>query len=182
MLIYNDQKKSIDEQNEKLYTSFIPEDNFWRKMKKNTNFSLICELFKKSDSTEDEEQTVRLFKCLLLKTYYELSDEDLVEKIVTDMTFRYFLDLDPLKTDSIETADLASFRTRPLNLEIEYIDHLLKKAIAEDTVPSQKEESNSRSYLNEFLTDTVNSANDKQRYTIEELAVIFLNTLKRHFL
>lgn len=127
-------------------------------MKKNTNFSLICELFKKSDSTEDEEQTVRLFKCLLLKTYYELSDEDLVEKIVTDMTFRFFLDLDPVGIDSIALSDLTSFCNRTADIETGHINTLFKKFIGEDKM---------------YLPDR------KRKYTILEIANVFLNEYKK---
>ena len=38
------------------------------------------------------EDIIRIFKYLLLKSYFKLSDRCLVERTKTDLLFKYFLD------------------------------------------------------------------------------------------
>ena len=38
---------------------------------------------------------IRMFKYLLLKSIYDLSDVDVVERSKYDMSFKYFLDMAP---------------------------------------------------------------------------------------
>ena len=38
------------------------------------------------------EDIIRIFKYLLLKSYFKLSDRCLVERTETDLLFKYFLD------------------------------------------------------------------------------------------
>ncbi|MFL0198171.1 transposase [Clostridium sp. WILCCON 0269] len=40
-----------------------------------------------------------IFNRLILKTTYELSDEDVVERTLYDMAFKYFLNLAPEEVD-----------------------------------------------------------------------------------
>lgn len=65
------------------------------------------------------EEVIRLFKYLLLKAYNHLADIDLVEKTKTDITFRYFLDYDPLDMDLVDIATLQRFRRQEISLESE---------------------------------------------------------------
>ena len=50
-----------------------------------------------------------MFKYLLLKAIFDLSDVDIVERLKYDMSFKYFLDMAPEDT-VIESSSLTKFR------------------------------------------------------------------------
>lgn len=50
-----------------------------------------------------------MFKCLLLKTIYTVSDVDVVDRSRYDMSFKYFLDMSP-EDDVINSSSLTKFR------------------------------------------------------------------------
>ena len=52
---------------------------------------------------------IRMFKYLLLKAIFELSDVDVVERSRYDMSFKYFLDMTP-EEEVIEPSSLTKFR------------------------------------------------------------------------
>lgn len=122
MLIYNDQNEFVNKRNEKTYLSLIPEDNVWVKLNKKVDFMAIGQCLKEHLPVVEEEpveEVVRLFKYLLLKAYYHLADADVVLKTKTDITFRYFLDYDPLDMDLVDIKTLQRFRRQELSLENE---------------------------------------------------------------
>ena len=49
-------------------------------------------------------------KYLLLKTIYDISDVDFVERSRYDMSFKYFLGMTPENTDIINPSSLCKFR------------------------------------------------------------------------
>ena len=64
------------------------------------DFSFVYEELKdKYSSTMRRtcEDIIRMFKYLLLKSYFKLSDRDLVERTQTDLLFKYFLGYTLLK-------------------------------------------------------------------------------------
>ena len=76
------------------------------------------------------EYTERMFKFLLLKSYYNLSDRDLVERAKTDMTFKYFLGYNPEDTKLIDPSLLTVFRRERLKDEEENLmDKLINKTV-----------------------------------------------------
>lgn len=133
MLIYNDQKDSVTKENEKLYQTLIPEDNFWKKLNKMVDFKAIGELLKDKYETtkgKTEKDTVKTFKLLLLKLYYELSDEDLIEKSQTDLVFKYFLELDFLETSKVDASLLKTFRRERISINDEVIKRLIDMTLS----------------------------------------------------
>ena len=68
-----------------------------------------------------------LFKYLMLKRMYELSDRDVVERTRTDMAFKYFLGLAP-EEDVIEFSSLTKFRKLRLKDE-SVMDALISKSV-----------------------------------------------------
>ena len=78
------------------------------------------------------ESPIRMFKYLLLKTIYTISDVDVVERFQYDMSFKYFLDMNP-EDSVINPSSLTKFRK--LRLKDTDLLHLLlsKKA---SSVPS----------------------------------------------
>jgi hypothetical protein len=51
-----------------------------------------------------------MFKYLLLKTIFDISDVDVVERSRYDLSFKYFLDLTPEETNLINSSSLSKFR------------------------------------------------------------------------
>jgi len=62
-----------------------------------TFLSFIKKLVDKYSSTNgrNAESPIRMFKYLLLKTIYTVSDVDVVERSAYDMSFKYFLEMTP---------------------------------------------------------------------------------------
>ena len=79
-----------------LYDLIVPKDNILRKINKLIDFSFICdELLNKYclNNGRTAESPVRMFKYLLLKTIFTVSDVDVVERSRFDMSFKYFLEM-----------------------------------------------------------------------------------------
>ena len=68
------------------------------------------------------ESPIRMFKYLLLKTIYTISDVDVVERFQYDMSFKYFLDMNP-EDSVINPSSLTKFRK--LRLKDTDLLHLL---------------------------------------------------------
>jgi transposase len=75
-----------------LYDLLVPKENILRKINDLIDFSFIYdELLNKYCTTNGRmaESPVRMFKYLLLKTIYTVSDVDVVERSQYDMSFKY---------------------------------------------------------------------------------------------
>ena len=96
----------------KLYELIIPRENLLRKINELIDFSFIYdELMGKycADNGRNAESPVRMFKYLLLKTIYTVSDVDIVERSRYDMSFKYFLEMSP-EQEVINPSSLTKFR------------------------------------------------------------------------
>lgn len=81
-----------------IYDLVVPEDNFLRKINELVDFSFVYnELEEKYCLTNGRNaiDPIRMFKYLLLKTIFDLSDVDIVERSKYDMSFKYFVDMAP---------------------------------------------------------------------------------------
>ena len=116
-----------------LYDILIEEDNFWRQLNEIVDFSFVVEMLKDKYSTtmgRTSEDVIRMFKYLLLKTYYKLSDRGLVERTRTDMLFKYFLDYEPEETKLIDASLLTVFRReRLIDNDTNLMDKLISKTV-----------------------------------------------------
>ncbi len=75
-------------------------------------------------------KTIRMFKYLLLKCYFKLSDRGLIERTKTDLLFIYFLGYDPEETKLINPSLLTIFRRERLKDEEENLmDKLINKTV-----------------------------------------------------
>lgn len=95
-----------------LYDLIVPQDNLLRKINELIDFSFIYdELLNKYCTTNGRtaESPVRMFKYLLLKTIYDVSDVDVVERSRFDMSFKYFLEMTP-EQSVINPSSLTKFR------------------------------------------------------------------------
>ena len=116
-----------------LYDIVIKPDNFWKQLNDTVDFSFVYEELKdKYSSTMGRtcEDIIRMFKYLLLKCYFKLSDRGLVERTETDLLFKYFLGYDPEETKLINPSLLTVFRRERLKDEEENLmDKLIKKTV-----------------------------------------------------
>lgn len=113
-----------------IYDQLIPKDNFLRQMKELIDFSFVeAELKEKYclDNGRNAESPIRLFKYLLLKQTYNLSDRDLVERSLYDLSFKYFLDLTP-EESVIHPTTLTKFRKLRLH-DKDLMDILVSKTV-----------------------------------------------------
>ena len=129
----------------KLYDILIAKDNFWRQLNEIVDFSFVYEELKdKYSSTmgRKAEDVVRMFKYLLLKGYFKLSDRGLIERTKTDMLFKYFLGYLPEETEFIDPSLLTVFRRERLSNkenEEETSTNLLDKLISKTVEIALKE-------------------------------------------
>lgn len=96
-----------------LYDLIVPADNLLRRINDLIDFSFIHkELLNKYclDNGRTAESPIRMFKYLLLKTIFDISDVDVVERSRYDMSFKYFLGMSPEETDLINPSSLCKFR------------------------------------------------------------------------
>lgn len=115
---------------DELYEMLIPEDNFLRQMKELVDFSFIEDELKDKyclDNGRNAEPPSRMFKYLLLKQIYNLSDADLVERARYDLSFKYFLDLIP-EAPVIHSSSLTKFRRLRLK-DKDLMDMLVEKTV-----------------------------------------------------
>lgn len=118
MLVENNQLSFVLSLHASLYDTLIEKDNFWRQLKEMVDFSFVYdELKDKYSSTKGRkaEDVIRMFKYLLLKNYYKLSDRDIIARTKTDMLFKYFLDYSPEEVNLIDPSLLTVFRRERLS-------------------------------------------------------------------
>ncbi|GAB2021634.1 hypothetical protein RyT2_07080 [Pseudolactococcus yaeyamensis] len=70
---------------------------------------------------------VQMFKWLLLKQMYRLSDRDLVKQAFSDLSFKFFLDLAP-EANVIDSSTLTKFRRLRLQ-DKNFLDLLVGKSV-----------------------------------------------------
>lgn len=96
-----------------LYEILIPQDNQWRRMRNEIDFSFVYDLLEDSYSNKMgriAKDVVFMFKLLMLKTESGLSDGGLIKMINVNMEYKYFLGLDPEEVDVIDPSLLTKFR------------------------------------------------------------------------
>lgn len=116
-----------------LYDILIPKENFWKQLNDMIDFSFVVDMLKdKYSSTmgRTAEDVIRMFKFLLLKSYFKLSDRGLIERTMTDMLFKYFLGYNPEETKLIDSSLLTVFRReRLIDNDENLMDKLIEKTV-----------------------------------------------------
>lgn len=115
-----------------LYDLLVPKDNILRQIHDLVDFKFVyTELVHKYtlDNGRPAEDPVRMFKYLLLKTIFDLSDVDVVSHTLYDLSFKYFLDLTPEDTNLIHPSSLTKFRRMRLK-DMDLLDLLINKTVA----------------------------------------------------
>lgn len=113
-----------------LYDMIVPKDHILRKIRELVNFSFIYDELKNKyclDNGRNAKKPILLFKYLLLKYLYNLSDNGVVERSRYDMSFKYFLELTP-EEEVIHPSLLTKFRKQRLKDE-NILDLLINKSV-----------------------------------------------------
>jgi len=113
-----------------IYDIVVPEDHILRKIKELVDFSFIYEELKdkySQDMGRGAKCPIRLFKYLLLKTLYSLSDRTVVAQSMYDMSFKYFLDMAP-EESIIDHSLLTKFRKLRLQ-DVGLLDKLITQTV-----------------------------------------------------
>jgi transposase len=113
-----------------LYDLIVPENNLLRKINGLIDFSFIYdELVVNycSNNGRNAESPIRMFKYLVLKTIYSISDVDVVERSKFDMSFKYFLEMTP-EEEVINPSSLTKFRKLRLK-DSDLLNLLISKTV-----------------------------------------------------
>ena len=113
-----------------IYDLVVPKDNLLRQIKELVDFGFVYdELIEKycPDNGRNAVPPIRMFKYLLLKSIYDLSDVDVVERSKYDMSFKYFLDMAP-EEKVINPSSLTKFRKLRLK-DMNLLDMLISKTV-----------------------------------------------------
>lgn len=114
-----------------LYDLIVPNNNLLRKINDLIDFSFIHdELVNKYCLTNgrNAESPIRMFKYLLLKTIFTISDVDVVERSGYDMSFKYFLEMAPEEA-TIDPSSLTKFRKLRLK-DTDLLNLLIAKTVS----------------------------------------------------
>lgn len=113
-----------------LYDLVVPKNHILRQIKDLVDFSFVYDEIKNKyclDNGRNAKNPILLFKYLLLKYLYNLSDYGVVERSRYDLSFKFFLDLSP-EDEVIHTSLLTKFRTLRLKDE-NILDLLINKTV-----------------------------------------------------
>ena len=141
MLRENGQMKLSLSPYQGLYDIVVPADNLLRRIKENIDFSFVNPMLRKQyceNFGRPAKEPEMMFKLMFLKKVYDLSDERLVGSAQTDMSYKYFLDLDP-EAEMIDSSLLTKFRKTRITEDIleemlrETIQQAIKKGLIKST-------------------------------------------------
>ncbi|MFD0698750.1 IS1182 family transposase [Paenibacillus sp. GCM10027628] len=113
-----------------LYNLVVPKDNMLRQINELVDFSFVYDELKVNyclDNGRNAIDPIQMFKYLLLKAIFELSDEDIVERSKYDMSFKYFLGMAP-EEPVIDASSLTKFRKLRLK-DMNLLDMLINKTV-----------------------------------------------------
>ena len=113
-----------------LYDLIVPKDHTLRKLNDLIDFSFIYDELVQNynvDHGRSAIDPIRMFKYLLLKSMFPLSDVDLVERSRYDMSYKYFLGMAP-EEEVIDSSSLTKFRKLRLK-DLNVLDLLIGKTV-----------------------------------------------------
>jgi len=114
-----------------LFDILVTEDNELRQINNLIDFSFVYDELKNKYSAtmgRGAVDPIMMFKYLLLKAMYPTSDVGLVKRAFTDMSYKYFLGLNP-EDPVIESSTLTKFRRNRLK-DTDILDLLIGKTVA----------------------------------------------------
>ena len=125
-----EQKKLMLSSFSDIYDLVVPKDNILRKIKELVDFEFIYEELRTEyclDNGRNAIDPIVMFKYLLLKIIFTVSDVDVVERSKYDMSFKYFLDMAP-EEEVINPSSLTKFRKLRLK-DFNLLDLLINKTV-----------------------------------------------------
>lgn len=134
-----------------LYDMIVPKDHILRKIRELIDFSFIYDELKNKyclDNGRNAKNPILLFKYLLLKYLYNLSDNGVVERSQYDMSFKYFLELTP-EEEVIHPSLLTKFRKQRL-----------KDSDKDIYLPDEPEKRASLDEYNEYCHELLNTVQE----------------------
>jgi len=153
-----------------LYDILVKKDNLLRQINEQIDFSFIYEELRKNyseDQGRPAQDPIMMFKYLMLKSIFKLSDIDVVARSEVDMSFKYFLGIAP-EDSVIDPSLLTKFRKLRLK-NIELLDLLLgttaKMALEKGIIKSE--------------TIIVDSTHTKARYNQKTSREVLLEHAKK---
>jgi hypothetical protein len=153
-----------------IYDLVVPKDNLLRKINDLVDFSFVYDELKDKycfDNGRNAIDPIRMFKYLLLKSIYDLSDVDVVERSKYDMSFKYFLNMAP-EEPVIEPSSLTKFRKLRLK-DVNLLDMLINKTVE---IAIEKEIIKSKSII-------VDATHTKARYNQKSPREILVDRSKK---
>ena len=114
-----------------LYDLLVPKEHFLRELNELVDFSFVYDELLSNyslDQGRSAKDPILMFKYLLLKVIYKLSDTDVVSRSLSDLSFKYFLNLAPEDTELIHPSSLTKFRKLRLK-DMDLLDLLINKTV-----------------------------------------------------
>ena len=114
-----------------LYDIIISKDHELRQLNELVDFSFVDDMLRDTYTLDNGRPGYRpqvMFKYLMLKRMYELSDRDVVSRAMTDMAFKYFLGIAP-EDDVIDPSSLTKFRKLRMKDDA-IMDTLIARSVA----------------------------------------------------
>src|SRR5699024_8274808 len=104
-----------------IYDLVVPKDNFLRRLNELIDFSFVYDVLNDKychTNGRNVIDPIRMFTYLLLKSIFDLSDVDIVERSKYDMSFKFFLDMAPEESvnEPISLIKFLKLRLKELNL------------------------------------------------------------------
>lgn len=124
-----------------LYDKIIPKDHFLRKLKENVDFSFVNKLVEKEyceNFGRPANEPELMFKLLFLEIKDMLSDREVIKRAETDMSYKFFLDLNP-EDELVSYSMLSVFRRTKIKEEAileEMLQETVKQAIEKGIIKS----------------------------------------------
>lgn len=113
-----------------IYDLVVPKDNLLRQMNELVDFTFIYDELVSvycQNNGRGAIDPIRMFKYLLLKSIFDISDVDVVERSKYDMSFKYFLGMAP-EESVIDASSLTKFRKLRLK-NSSLLDLLINKTV-----------------------------------------------------
>jgi len=113
-----------------LYDLIVPKDNLLRQMNELVDFNFIFDELENvycQNNGRGAIDPIRMFKYLLLKSIFDISDVDVVERSKYDMSFKYFLGMAP-EESVMNASSLTKFRKLRLK-DPTLLDLLINKTV-----------------------------------------------------
>ena len=114
----------------RIYDILIPRDHIFRRMNEEIDFSFVRKELEDKYSAgmgRSAEDPVRMFKYLMLKAMHPASDDDLVKRAYTDMSYKFFLGLNP-EDEVIDPSLLSKFRRQRLK-DVDLLNLLISRSV-----------------------------------------------------